>query len=76
MFHEARLYVAMRQAMWGHSFSSGARVMLAHGSGRQTPSGDFIAGSGDIGCVVEEIVTQDYSCILTEDNATEKPSSS
>ena len=68
MFQVSRSYMAVRRELWGRSSRSGRSVeILAGTSGVSDPSRDFIAGSGDVTCVVEEMITQDYSCILLEE---------
>ena len=39
-------------------------------------SGDLIAGGGDVTCAVEEIVAQNYSCILAHVDADEDSTAS
>jgi hypothetical protein len=62
MFSESRTYVSMRKALSVGSWSHDTRMMLLSSSGVQIKL-DYPL------CAMEEMVVQDYSCLVYEESA-------
>ena len=66
MFHESRMYVAMRRVLRVSNLSPDTRVMLAGAQGDTDEEPNEERALDDAMCAMEEMVAQDYSCLMTQ----------
>jgi hypothetical protein len=67
MFSESRAYVSMRKALSVGSWSHDTRMMLLGGADGE---GAGVQSELDYAlCAMEEMVVQDYSCLVYEESA-------
>ena len=69
MFSESRAYVSMRKALSVGSWSHDTRMMLLGGADGEAASVPLQSELDYAMCAMEEMVVQDYSCLVYQESA-------